>query len=316
MDDPAVEPTTVKLFGGVLALLLLASSIGLVLRARVRSDAGRATVANLNARIRSWWIMCAVFGVATVGGPLLSLALFAATSFFALREFLTITPTRRADHIVLFGAFFALLPLQYYFIAIKWYGMFSIFVPVFGFLFIPIVAALSDDPTDFLARAAKIQWGLMVCVYCVSYAPALLTLEIPHYTAPAKLLFYLVCVVQLSDVFQYVWGKLLGKHPVTPKISPNKTLEGLVGGIASATAVGASLYWATPFSPLQSALIALMVCLLGFFGGLTMSAIKRDRGVKDWGTMIEGHGGMMDRIDSLCFAAPVFFHVIRYYFTP
>lgn len=311
-----MDTTTLKLFGGVLALLLLASTIGLVLHVRVRSEAGRATVANLNARIRSWWIMCGVFGVATMGGPLLSLALFSLTSFFALREFLSVTATRRADQVALFGAFFALLPLQYYFIAIKWYGMFSIFIPVFGFLFIPMVAALAGDHTDFLARAAKVQWGLMVSVYCVSYAPALLTLDIPGYAGPAKLLFFLVCVVQLSDVFQYVWGKLLGQHAIAPRISPNKTLEGLIGGLLSATAVGASLYWATPFSALHSALIALLVCVLGFVGGLIMSAIKRDRGVKDWGCLIEGHGGMLDRIDSLCFAAPVFFHVVRYYYTP
>jgi phosphatidate cytidylyltransferase len=150
----------------------------------------------------------------------------------------------------------------------------------------------------------------------VSYAPALLSLHIPGFHGNARLLFFLVCVVQLSDVFQYVWGKLLGKHPVAPKISPNKTLEGLLGGIATATAVGAGLYWATPFTPLQAGLMAFMVSVLGFFGGLTMSAIKRDRGVKDWGNLIEGHGGMMDRIDSLCFAAPIFFHTTRYFFTP
>jgi len=309
-----VEPTTLKLFGGVLALLVLASSIGLVLRARVRSEAGRATVANLNARIRSWWIMCVVFGVATMGGPLLSLALFALTSFFALREFLTITPTRRADHIVLFGAFFALLPLQYYFIAIKWYGMFSIFVPVFGFLFIPIVAALADDHTDFLARAAKIQWGLMVCVYCVSYAPALLTLEIPGYVGPAKLLFYLVCVVQLSDVFQYVWGKLLGRRKIAPDVSPSKTVGGFVGGVATATAIGAALWWATPFTPWQAAGFAFAICLFGFAGGLVASAIKRDRGVKDFGALLAGHGGILDRVDSLVYAAPLFFHLVRFLF--
>jgi phosphatidate cytidylyltransferase len=194
--------------------------------------------------------------------------------------------------------------------------MFSIFMPVFGFLFVPVMAALADDHEDFLARAAKVQWGLMVCVYGVSYAPALLTLEIPGFTGAARLLFFLVSVVQLSDVFQYVWGKLLGKHRIAPRISPNKTVEGLIGGIASATAVGAALHWATPFSPLQAAGMAFLASILGFFGGLTMSAIKRDRGVKDWGTMIEGHGGMMDRIDSLCFAAPVFFHTTRYFFTP
>ncbi|MEY4511731.1 MAG: hypothetical protein RLZZ450_3853 [Pseudomonadota bacterium] len=311
-----MDPITIKLLTCLLGLLVIASGIGALLGLTVRSEGGRNTVANLNARIRSWWVMCLIFGLAMVGGNWLSLGLFALTSFFALREFLTLTQTRRSDHLALFGAFFLLLPLQYYFVAIKWYGMFSIFMPVFGFLFVPLVAALADDYQDFLARTAKVQWGLMACVYGVSYAPALLTLEIPGFTGAARLLFFLVCVSQLSDVFQYVWGKLLGKHRIAPRISPNKTVEGLIGGIASATGVGAALYWATPFSPLQAAAMAFLVCILGFLGGLTMSAIKRDRGVKDWGTMIEGHGGMMDRIDSLCFAAPVFFHTTRYFFTP
>jgi phosphatidate cytidylyltransferase len=156
----------------------------------------------------------------------------------------------------------------------------------------------------------------MVAVYCVSHAPALLMLQIPGYEGEnAKLLLYLIVVVQLSDVLQYVFGKTLGRHKVVPKVSPNKTWEGTVGGIAAATLVGALLWWATPFSPWEAAGIALIVNLAGFSGGLCMSAIKRDRGIKDFGTLIEGHGGVMDRIDSLCFAAPLFFHVVRYSYT-
>jgi len=311
-----LDPDTLKLLIGIFALLSVASIIGWLLHLRTRGKDGESatTVANLNARIRSWWVMCSVFGVATLSGPKPNIAMFALMSFLAMREFLTITPTRRADHVGLFVGFFVLLPLQYYFIAIGWYGMFSIFLPVYGFLFIPSAAALAGDASDFLARTSRTQWGLMICVYCVSHAPALLTLNVPGYTGNGKLLFYLLCVVQLSDVFQYVWGKLLGKHKLAPHISPSKTVEGLVGGIVSATAVGAGLYWATPFSPWQAAAMAFMVCILGFLGGLVMSAIKRDRRVKDWGSLIEGHGGMMDRIDSVCFAAPVFFHVTRYFF--
>ena len=155
----------------------------------------------------------------------------------------------------------------------------------------------------------------MVCVYCVSHAPALLMLNIPGYQGQsAKLLFYLVLVTELSDVFRYVWGKTLGRHPMVPRVSPNKTWEGFIGGVVTATAVGAALWWATPFTPWQSAGMSLAITLMGFSGGLVMSAIKRDRGVKDYGAMIEGHGGVMDRIDSICFSAPVFFHLTRYFF--
>jgi phosphatidate cytidylyltransferase len=157
----------------------------------------------------------------------------------------------------------------------------------------------------------------MVCVYCISHAPALLTLPIPGYKGQnGKLLFCLVIVAQMSDVFQYVWGKTLGRHKIAPHVSPNKTWEGFICGNATATALGAGLWWATPFTPWQSAGMSLAITLMGFSGGLVMSAIKRDRGVKDYGSMIEGHGGVMDRIDSICFSAPVFFHLTRYFFTP
>jgi len=212
--------------------------------------------------------------------------------------------------------FFIFLPFQYYLIASKWYGLFSILIPVYAFLFIPIRSALAGDCERFLERTAKIQWGLMVCVYCVSYVPALLSLDIPGYEKQnGKLMFYFVLVAQISDVFQYVWGKIVGRHKIAPNVSPNKTWEGFIGGIACATFVGAVLWWATPFTPIQSAGMSLAITLMGFGGGLVMSAIKRDRGVKDYGHMIEGHGGVMDRIDSLCFAAPVFFHLVRFFFT-
>ena len=304
------------LIGGVAALLIVATIIGRVLRARTRSESGQKVVANLNARINAWWVMVIVFGAALFMGPIGTTVLFALMSFLALREFITLTPSKRGDHRALFWAFFIILPIQYVLVARQWYGMFSIFIPVYAFLFIPIRNAIAGDTERFLERTAKIQWALMVCVYFVSYAPALLTLHIPGYeNQNAKLLFFFAAIVQLSDVLQYVFGKLLGKRPVARNVSPNKTLEGFVGGILAASAVGAALWWATPFSPFAAFGMALAITLMGFFGGLTMSAIKRDRGVKDYGELLPGHGGMMDRIDSLCFAAPVFFHLTRYFYT-
>ncbi len=304
------------LLGGIVALLVLSSGIALVLERRVQTPEGLLVVANLNARIRAWWVMTAVFVAALATGGIGSVILFGLTSFIALREFITLTPTRRADHRTLFWAFFVFVPFQYYLVATHWYGLFVIFIPVYAFLFVPVRSVLAGDTEDFLARTAKIQWGLMVAVYCVSHAPALLMLEIPGYEGEnAKLLLYLIVVVQLSDVLQYVFGKTLGKHKIVPKVSPNKTWEGAIGGIGSATLIGALLWWATPFTPWAAAGIALIINLAGFAGGLCMSAIKRDRGIKDFGSLIEGHGGVMDRIDSLCFAAPLFFHVVRYYYT-
>jgi phosphatidate cytidylyltransferase len=306
-----------ELFGGVLLLLLVSSSIAGVLKQRAKTEAQRATVDNLNTRIRAWWKMCGIFTASLLIGRVGSLVLFAIISFLAMREYMTLVPTRRGDHRTLFWSFFVIMPLQYYLLGIQWYGFFAIMIPVLAFVFVPSSIAIAGDTEHFLERAAKIQFGLMVCVYCNSYAPALLLLKIPGFEGhDARLLLYLVLVDQMSDVLQYVWGKLIGKHKIAWRVSPNKTWEGFVGGVISATALGTALWWATPFTPLESAGMSVTICIMGFAGGLVMSAIKRDIGIKDFGVVIEGHGGILDRIDSLCFAAPIFFHLVRYYFVP
>jgi phosphatidate cytidylyltransferase len=262
-------------------------------------------------------VMIGVIGLSFACGRNGVIVLFYLISFYALREFMSLAYTRRGDHHAIAVAFFIALPVQYFLIWIDWYGLYSIFIPVYAFLVLPILAAVGGDTKRFLERTSKVQWGLMVCVFCISHVPALLTLQIPGFEGRNLLLIaFLVIVVQGSDVLQYVWGKLFGKRKVAPELSPSKTWEGLVGGVASATALGAALYWTTPFNPGQAALMALTICMMGFFGGLVMSAIKRDRGVKDWGTMIEGHGGMLDRLDSVVFAAPIYFHALRYWWVP
>ncbi|SFB46840.1 phosphatidate cytidylyltransferase [Azotobacter beijerinckii] len=307
-----MDRDTLSLFAGIGALLALASLIGFVLKWRCRG-ADSPVIDNLNARIDAWWVMVAVLGGAFWLGHGAVILLFCAVSFFALREFITLAPTRGSDYPALAAAFYFVLPAQYLLIAYNWYGLFSIFIPVYVFLLLPILASLGGDTAHFLERTAKVQWGMMIAVFCISHVPALLTLDIPGFEGRHLLLIaWLVLVVQLSDVLQYVCGKLLGKRRIAPRLSPSKTVEGFAGGIALATLTGAALYWITPFDVWQAALIALVVTLLGFFGGLVMSAIKRDRGVKDWGHMIEGHGGMLDRLDSVCFAAPVFFHLLRW----
>jgi phosphatidate cytidylyltransferase len=303
------------LMAGVLSLLVAATAIGAVLGLRVRTESGRAVVQNLNSRIRAWWIMVALIAAAFLLGKTATLILFAFTSFFALREFITLTPTKRGDHVPLFLSFFVLIPAQYLLIGAGWYGLFAIFIPVYGFLLLPAFSALAEDTDRYLERSAKIQWAVMVTVYCVSYAPALLMLDIPGYSRQSALLiFFLLIVSQISDVLQYVCGKLFGKTKIAPIVSPSKTVEGFVGGGLGATLVGGALYWITPFSPAQALAMAFVIVLMGFLGGLALSAVKRSLGAKDWGSMIEGHGGMLDRIDSVSFAAPIFFHLTRYFF--
>jgi phosphatidate cytidylyltransferase len=302
--------------GGILIFLAIATLIGWILEKRSRDELKSGAIQNLNARIKAWWIMTAIFAAALATGRTGLTVLFGFISFLALREFITLTPTHVGDHRSLFWIFFVITPLHYWLISRNWYSLYTIFIPVYAFLFIPLRSAIAGDCDQFLERAAKIQWGLMICVYCVSHAPALLYLDIPGYSGNSgTLLLYFVLVAQISDVMQYVWGKLFGRHKIAPNVSPNKTVEGFVGGTLSATALGAALWRFTPYNWWQAAAFSLLITWLGFAGGLVMSAIKRDRGVKDYGHLIEGHGGVMDRIDSLCFAAPVFFHVTRFFFT-
>jgi len=313
----SAQQHTTLLFLGIIGILVAASVVGFGLKLWVARGEPHAVIDNLNVRIKAWWVMVAAIGLALLAGGGGVILLFAFASLVALREYATITPTRRGDHWALLFGFFFVIPFQYFLIWIEWYGLYSIFIPVYAFLTLPILAALSGDIRNYMQRIATIQWGLMISVFCVSHVPALLTLAIPGYEGRnALLLVFLILVVQSSDVLQYVWGKLLGKRKIAPELSPSKTVEGFLGGVGSATALGTALWWITPFSPGEAALISLVITLMGFLGGLVMSAIKRDRGVKDWGAMIEGHGGMLDRLDSLCFSAPVFFHIVRYWWTP
>lgn len=301
---------------GIGGVLLVASLIGWALQRKYSPDGQNAAVENLNDRIRAWWVMAITISVALLGGRTGVILLFFICSFAALREFMTLTNASRADHNTLAAAFFIVLPAQFYLIWIEWYGLYSIFIPVWVFLLLPIVSALSGETRNFLIRIAEMQWALMICVFCVSHVPALMNLTIPGHEGRGVLLIaWLVITVQLSDVLQYVWGKLAGRHKIAPRLSPSKTVEGFLGGCLSATAIGMALKFMTPFNLWQAALMGLSVTMMGFLGGLVMSAIKRDRGVKDWGHTIAGHGGFIDRLDSVLFAAPIYFHLIRYYWS-
>ena len=303
-----------QLFGGLIITLIIASSIGYGLKFKVGFSTPHAVIDNLNARINAWWVMILIIFAAAALGFYGVIGLFFVISFMALREFLSLLYIRRGDHLALAACFYVILPIQYILVAIDWFSMFTIFIPVYGFLFLPILSALLGDTAHFLDRSTKVQWALMISVFCISHIPAILTLDIEGFEDKKLLLMiFLILVVQSSDVLQYVWGKLFGKHKIAPKLSPSKTVEGFVGGVVSASVLGGLLYWLTPFNPVQAVLMSLLICIMGFLGGLVMSAMKRSMGVKDWGNMISGHGGMLDRMDSLCFAAPIFFHVVRYY---
>lgn len=321
------------LLGTVLVTLAIASLVGRWLRRQPSESINPALVRRFRQRLNAWWLMCAIM----VFGLLLyrpgTVVLFGLVSFWALREFITMTPTRRGDHRALFWALIFFTPLQYLLIGVgtvplPWrdrsvdlYGLYSIMIPVYASLFLPARIAIAGDHKRFLERTAQIQAGLLICVYSLSYAPALLYLPLtdssgqPWSSSPAGLLIFFVLISQLSEVFQWTWGQIAGKRLIAKDISTSRTWEGFLGGTLSTGLVGAALYWVTPFQIWEAACMSMIIAIMGMFGGLTMSAIKRDRGVNDYGTLVMGHAGVLDRIDTLCFAAPVFYHLTRFFFS-
>ena len=323
---PWRDKPTLLVLAVVLGVLTIAYVVSIVIRRRPDSTVNPAVVDAFNVRIRAWWLMFLILTAAFLLGKTVTVALFFLLSFWALREFVTLTPTRMGDHRTLFWVFFLIAPAQYGLIAYDLYELHSIFIPVYAYLFIPARIALAGDSKRFLERAAKIQAALLFCVYALSYAPALLYLEYLEPQAsgdqsgemersPAGVLLFLILIVHVGDIMHYIWSKLIGRRTIAPQINANRTWEGFFGGILTTTLIGTVLSSViTPFDRLQAAFLSLVTAVMGFAGGITMSAIKRDRGVKDYGTLVVGHAGILDRIDSLCFAAPVFYHLTRLLF--
>lgn len=306
MSDTTLQ--ILYLFTGVLAILAAMTVVGEALRGRQAPGQTNPVVETFVTRVHSWWAMVILFTIATLLGDIALLLLFAFASFAALREFLTYTYKRQADHLSLALGFFVILPLQYLFVGLGWTGLFTVFIPVYAFLLLPIVSALRGDPNRFLARVAETQWGLMICVYCISHVPALLGTG-PGTGRTVLLIVFFVLVVQLGDLVEYFAGRRIGRRRIAPGLSP-KTLEGMACGVLAAAGIGAGLSWVTPFGPFGAAALAALASVAGMFGNLVFAAIKRDKGVKDWSHLIPGQGGFLDQLDSVIFAAPVFYHVL------
>ncbi|MCU0967768.1 MAG: phosphatidate cytidylyltransferase [Rubrivivax sp.] len=261
--------------------------------------------------LRALWVGSSLFWLAWVSGPAGATLLFGALSFLALREFVTLAPTRRGDHRSLLLAFFAVLPVQYLAVALGWVEAFGVFIPVFAFLALPVASALAGDPERFLERCAKIQWGIMVCVYGLSHAPALLLLEGRRYDGRgAFVLFFLVVVAAAAQIVQEVLSRWLRRRPIARRIDRTFSWRGWLAGVLAGTVAGLALAWITPFSTLQAMVLAGIAAGAGTLGEFVMKALKKDAGVRHWGNTasVTGAVGLLDRIAPLAFAAPVFFH--------
>ena len=293
----------------IFALLLVATVVnGLLVWRRPGKDWRELTL-----RIRTWWVIILLFSLAILSPRWLALTFFALVSFMALKEFLTLAPSRQTDRMPLLWMFVA-IPINYWLIGINWYGMFVVFIPVYAFLFLPVRMVIAGDTQGFLRFASQHHWSLMTTVFAFSHVAFLLVLPDDGKQTGALLVLFLVGLTEFNDIAQYLWGKSIGRMKVMPKVSPNKTLAGLIGGVATTTLMAALLGPVmTPLNLPLSLLAGFIIGLSGFCGDVVMSAIKRDIGVKDSGTLLPGHGGILDRLDSLIFTAPVFFHFIRYF---
>jgi phosphatidate cytidylyltransferase len=294
---------------GVIGLLTIASGItfGLMLKNPAHD------YTELKQRIRSWWIMIAILFLVLILSKTAAIVFFGFLSFLTLKEFLSIVPTRQADRRVIFWAYLS-IPLQYYWVSMGWYGMFIIFIPVYVFLLLPMRMILIGETHGFIHSAGVLHWAVMLCVFAISHLAYLLTLPVLNIAAGSMgLVLFLLVMTECNDVFQYIWGKLLGKHKIIPKVSPNKTWEGFLGGLITSTAAAGYIApLLTPLSFERGLIAGALIALAGFVGDVVISAVKRDLHLKDSGSLIPGHGGILDRLDSLIYTAPLFFHFLYY----
>ncbi|HXD43168.1 MAG TPA: phosphatidate cytidylyltransferase [Ramlibacter sp.] len=281
-------------------------------------EAWHAELKNFRKLLRTSWFMVVVFWMAWAAGDTAATVLFAVMAFFALREFITLSPTRRGDHRSLVLAFFVVLPIQFWLAATEHFDLFTVFIPVYVFLAIPVVSALAGDTQRFLERNAKLQWGIVVCIYGMSHVPALLLLDFRSYQGKgAFLVFFLVFVVQTCMLVQHIATRRLKRPPSAPQVSKSFNWSSWMLGMGAGSLAGGVLSFITPFKPGQALAMAFVACAAGSMGHLVMKALKRDRGVTAWGQRgisVTGANGLLDRVDALCFAAPIFFHSARWYF--
>lgn len=295
--------------GGIYALLIVASVLVAVLR---RSKPGDATT-ELTKRVVSWWWMITVFTIAVLTDRVVSTVFLGFVSFLALKEYLSLIPTRRVDRSILIFVYVA-IPVQFYFAHITRFGLFMTFIPVWMFLFLPGLMTVMGRTEGFLRAVGMLSWGMMITVFSLGHTALLLSFGAKTSYGAGPLLF-LVVLTQFNDVAQFTWGKLLGRHKIVPSVSPNKTWEGFLGGLVTTTLIARVLGpYLTPMPELWSALAGFIIAGTGFIGDITISAFKRDLGVKDASNLIPGHGGILDRVDSLVYSAPVFFHFMNYFF--
>lgn len=306
-----LNETFLAVFCGLAIVSAVATGAGQWFAARTIDPGRLGRLTLLNSRIRASWSLLAVFTVAFAIGPNALLVVFALASFFALREFVSLTPTKPSDHWALVFAFYLVIPVQYLLLAFGRTSLFTVFIPVYVFLLLPVIMAIKQDTELYLQRVAKVQWGMMISVYCISHAPALTTLPIKGYEGrgPLLLLFFLL-VLFLTDLLQIVASAALDGRPLGS--NANKTGRGVLVGGAGGVVLGTLLWWMTPFAWWQAGMMSAVIVGAGFLGGVVLSSVKRSLGAREWDTDVVLTRGVLERLDALTFAAPVFWQITRY----
>lgn len=304
-----IDPRVAITLAALLAVLIVAQSALWTLR-RAKPDKDWT---ELSARIRSWWIIVLGASLALLLNSTVVLIALALVSYLALKEYFSMIPTRRVDRWVMLVAYLA-IPTQWWWIATHQYGLFIVWVPVYLFILVSAVMVVRGATSGFLRSLGTLFFGMMISVFTIGHIAYLYVLP-GHESTGAGLLLALLVLAQGNDVAQYLWGRMFGRHKLAPSVSPSKTVEGFLGGAATTIALAAGTGpLLTPLSLPMSLAAGAIIAVSGVLGDLTVSAVKRDLGVKDTGMMIAGHGGVLDRADSLIFAAPLFFHFVRYFY--
>lgn len=262
-------------------------------------------------RIKTWWGMLFIFCLATLSNSVVSLLSLMVLAFFALKEYFSMIRTRKADRRLFLWAYLS-IPLQFYWVYIEWYGMFIVFIPVYVFLLLPLPRLINKGTLGFLRSVSATQWGLMLMVFGLSHL-AYFQFASPEYGA--GLVLFLVVLTQLNDAVHYLASIYFGKHKIVPTSNPYLTWEGFACAFVVTTAVSYLIYpHLTPLNPAFGYLSGMLISLSGFFGSLTVSVLKRDLLIGDDDKFAALKKSYLSRIDSLTYTAPVFFHVIRYFF--
>src|ERR1041385_319618 len=237
--NPAVM-TVVALIFGILAF----ATILFFVWGKIKPE---ANLTELKQRTRSWWVMATIFVSATVFNPVISYVAFAFLSFFALRELATISKNvREADRRILIYCYLA-IPVQYYFAYKGWFSLFLTFIPIFMYIWIPFMLIIRGVTEDIGRSMSVLPTQLMLTVFSISHLAFMLSLpDLAGFKAGGRgLVLFIVFLTEMNDVFQFTWGKLFGKMKILPKISPNKTWEGFIGGILTSGGVGYAIRFLT-----------------------------------------------------------------------